>query len=708
VIDCAPTGMYRYVAGECLGRIVTLLPTKQLVGILLGLLLAVHLILLGFFEISNGDTWWHLKQGEVYVTTRSLPAQDPFSFTTAGREWIKYSWPTDVLFYLVFRAAGFPGLVLLRLFLLFLIAFTLYRLLRWCGLHPLASLLLVFVASLALRFRLLIRPEILSFPLLLAVIGILLWLQAAPPGAAYALLPVQVIWTNVHASFVFGLGLPGLVLLANLVSKARLAPGWGRLCLDRPRLRHLAASVACLPFASLINPQGASLLLFPFQQNRMARLTWFSEWKPVWFFPNFDPAWWDVPIVLVLVLIAFATTAILLLAWEGRFDPVGWGIVLFMGTYAIFRLRAIPHFVLAVLPLLALALVRVADHLSSEGSGGPAWRLERMGALACVLVLGASIVAQVFFFSPWSQRGFGVQPNLFPEGAAAFLERNQLDGRVFNTYEFGGYLIWRRWPANQVLIDGRYDGVLFDQALLEEYIQAYSSPATLDRITERYHVEILVLDARPGWMIPYIGRHPGWARVYWDRVAEVYVRRGGRFAQLIASREYRLTRSEQDLSYLIAYRRDPEAWVRALAELRRAVEDNPENVMAWLGLAQEYRAAGPAAVEQRVEALTRAQALLDGTSLLSRVHAERAEALLQLGRLDEATAAARESLRLYGDQILPHWVLALIAERRGAWQEARDQLQRILARLEPGDARMATVRSRLNAVEQNLRGEGSR
>jgi len=64
-------------------------PTKRFVGIVIGLLLAAHLILLGFFEISDEDTWWHLKQGELYVTTRSLPVQDPFSFTTTGREWIK-------------------------------------------------------------------------------------------------------------------------------------------------------------------------------------------------------------------------------------------------------------------------------------------------------------------------------------------------------------------------------------------------------------------------------------------------------------------------------------------------------------------------------------------------------------------------------------------------------------------------------------------
>lgn len=55
-------------------RIAVNAATMRLIGCVLGLLLAANLILLGFFEISNGDTWWHLKEGELYVTTRSLPA----------------------------------------------------------------------------------------------------------------------------------------------------------------------------------------------------------------------------------------------------------------------------------------------------------------------------------------------------------------------------------------------------------------------------------------------------------------------------------------------------------------------------------------------------------------------------------------------------------------------------------------------------------
>ncbi len=681
-------------------------PAGRLFGIVLGLLLATHLVLVGFFPISSEDTWWHLKQGELYVTTRSLPAQDPFAFTTGGREWIHYSWVADILFYVVFWTFGLPGLVLFRLLLLLLIALVLYGLLRSCGLHPLASVLLVFVASLALRFRLLVRPEILGFLLLLTTLAILLRLHAAPPASAYLLLPVQVIWINVHGSALFGIAIPGLVFVANLVPGTWVAPGWGRLRLDRIRLGHLAAATACLPFASLLNPHGTSMLLFPFRQNRMVRLTMFSEWMEVWQLPGIDPMWWEVVIVLSMVVGAFLATGLLLWASEGRIDPVGWGVLLSMGTYAVFRSRAIPFFVLAILPLLALALVRLADHLPARAAGRSFQLLKRTGAIACVFVLGASILDQALLTSRFSL-GFGLRPSFFPEAAAAFLERHNLDGRIFNTYHFGGYLIWQRWPANQVIIDGRYDTVLFDEALLEALIQAHRSRAALDRITAAYSVEILVLDADPQDRMVHISQHPDWALVYWDPVAEVYVRRGGPYADLVLRHEYRLTRAEPDLSYLVAYRRDPETWGRALAELRRAAADNPANGMAWLALAQEYGAIGPSAADQRLEALTRLARLAAGSVLIGRVHAERADALLQLGRLDEATLAAQQALRLYGELILPRLVLASVAERHGAWAEARDQLRTILAKLGPADSRMNDVRGRLEAVEQRLRDGGA-
>jgi tetratricopeptide (TPR) repeat protein len=673
---------------------------------LIALLLVTHLFLLGFFKITSLDTLFHLKEGELYLTTGSLPGQDPFAFTTEGREWIKYSWLADVLFYLVYAAGGFPGLVLLRLVLLGVVSLLLYRLLRECGLHPLGAILLVFAASLALRFRLFIRPEIITFLLLLTTLMILIRLQRASPWTAYALLPVFAVWVNVHGSYVFGAGLAGLVLLANLLSGTRAEPGWGRLRLGRRHARHLAFAVAALPIAGLLNPHGFSMLLFPFRQNRMLRLTLFGEWMDAWKLPGIDPVWWEPVIIFGALFLAYVAVASLLFVWEGRFDPVGWGIVVPLGVYAVFRNRAIPYFALAMLPLLALSLVRVAGQLPSRAPRLSLPRLERIVTFACLCVLGFSVVDQALLtrrFLP----GLGVASQLLPEAAAAFMERYHLDGRVFNSYHFGSYLMWRRWPANQVFIDGRYDAILFDERILEEYLQAHRDPDVLNRITAKYGVEILVLDADPGRRIAYLTDHPLWARIYWDPGSEVFVQRNERRAAFIAAHEYRLTRPEANLSYLAAYRRDPEVWNRALSELRHALEDNPGNFLAWLGLAQEYRAVGQSGLEQRLEALTRAATLLAGRASEGRAYGERAETLLQLGRQVEAEAAARQALRLDENLLLPRSVLASVAEQRGAWTEARNQLQGILARLESDDSRVPFIREHLEAIEKRMQqGEG--
>jgi len=351
---------------------------------------------------------------------------------------------------------------------------------------------------------------------------------------------------------------------------------------------------------------------------------------------------------------------------------------------------------------LALALVRLAADAQARFAGGWQRRWERLGAFACFLVLATSIGASVASGVPF-RLGFGPVPNSYPEGAAAFLERHRLDGRLFNTYQFGGYLLWRRWPANQVFIDGRYDAVLFDEALFEAFREAHQSPAVLDRLTGEYGVDILVLDARPTHRIAFLDGHPGWARVYWDPVAEILVRRNTRYADLIARHEYRLTGPRADTSYLASYRRDPETRARALDELRRAAQENPQNTMAWLGLAQEYQVAGLAALAERVDALSHAVPLLAGKPMEGRARAELAEAFLQMGRHADAVVAAQAALRADKTLLLPYWVLAAVAERGGSFGDARDQFQALLKRISADHPMAPAVRERLQAVEEKLK-----
>jgi hypothetical protein len=94
-------------------------------------LLLTAVCLLGLFstEIADTDFWWHLKTGQYIVERHSLPVPDPFAYTTPvangqrGEQRVRHfnlthEWLSQALMYVVYAAAGFPGIILSRAVLL--------------------------------------------------------------------------------------------------------------------------------------------------------------------------------------------------------------------------------------------------------------------------------------------------------------------------------------------------------------------------------------------------------------------------------------------------------------------------------------------------------------------------------------------------------------------------------------------------------------
>src|SRR5260370_4890421 len=77
-------------------------------------------------EVSDNDTWWHLKTGQWMLQHRALPVPDPFAYTTylhkptlpgeaASRDFnLTHEWLAQILFYLAYAGGGYGGPVLLR------------------------------------------------------------------------------------------------------------------------------------------------------------------------------------------------------------------------------------------------------------------------------------------------------------------------------------------------------------------------------------------------------------------------------------------------------------------------------------------------------------------------------------------------------------------------------------------------------------------
>ena len=433
------------------------------------LLLALSAVLLvGWFspEISDPDFWWHLRTGQYICESHSLPVPDPFAYTTAtarpayaGEERTRdfnltHEWLAQALFYLVYRAAGFGGMVLVRAALLAAFC-ALAGLLAWRrrgGFYgPLAA---AFATAGVVSQFAVDRPYLVTFLLLASTMAILetrCWMWLLPP--------LFLIWANCHGGYFLG-----WVVVAAYSADA-LFLEWRKKPLPDARRLWIVSVLSVL--ASGANPNGFRILQILLYYRSSYLTSRLLEWAP--------PRLWPPGEFAVLL---FGAAALLL--WARRSARlVDW--LLFL-AFALAALSAQRNTFL----IGFLAPVLIASYFP--------WKprlpvLAQYAAAALVVgALGAGIARGSFFqlrAAEWK----------YPAGAADFLLAHHVTEPLFNTYEYGGYLIWRLWPQERVFIDGRAlsESIFMDYARIL-YNHDASGGKSADELLDRYGVQAIVMN----------------------------------------------------------------------------------------------------------------------------------------------------------------------------------------------------------------------
>jgi Flp pilus assembly protein TadD len=128
----------------------------------------------------------------------------------------------------------------------------------------------------------------------------------------------------------------------------------------------------------------------------------------------------------------------------------------------------------------------------------------------------------------------------FPEGAAAFIERENIPGQIFNSYNEGGYIAWRLGPRYRDYVDGRGDP--FGSELVKRSIRLMgSSPDSPEwqQEADRYDINAMIvplgrhqaLEQFP--FFPQFCTSAEWRPVYLDETSAVFVRRRPETANLL-------------------------------------------------------------------------------------------------------------------------------------------------------------------------------
>jgi hypothetical protein len=451
------------------------------------------------------DTWWHVRSGE-YTLANGFIYEDPFSYTRSDTVWINHSWGAQLLIYGVYSLAGNAGLALYTA--AFATGGMVFVYLAGSGNTYLRAFIVILGASTAAVFWS-PRPQMVSFFLSTVILYLLFQYKFRDVDRLWLIPLLMALWGNLHAGysigFIFMAGVIGGEIAACVLNPGGdEVKGWrgvGRLILVG-----LASALLIM-----VNPYTYRMLLLPFQTVGLDVLRNFiQEWQS----PNFQNANL-LPFILMLVGLFGALGA----------SPrrVRWAsLALLSGTLylALAYGRNVAVFAVVAAPLLMFH----TDALLKERGWDfqPRRRVRRSAGLVNAGLLLLLVIAAVgkIAHTLEPERVREAQEDFLPVRVSAYLQANPVPGGVFNSYDWGGYLMWAL-PEMPVYVDGRTD--LYGDEFLSEYIDVYTLNADWRDVFAQRGVNSVVIESGSP-----IGRElatvRGWSEVYRDEQAVVFVR----------------------------------------------------------------------------------------------------------------------------------------------------------------------------------------
>lgn len=494
---------------------------------------------LAHVEIKDLDIWLHLGVGKFILLSRYVPTYDILSCTIAGKEWINHEWLFQVLVYSLYQSWGPNGLLIMQagvviatLLILFILGYNRDK--------QLIITLTLFIVSLVYMQRFTVRPDLFSLFFFTLYIFILA-LHVDKKWMIFVLFGIQVLWTNMHGFFFFG----PLFILIGIVSEwmrrtIKLPFEWNKIGrLTDGEFKHLKIALIVSTLACCINPHfvkgawyplgvffslsGEHKMFFNYIQELERPIKQFSE---LFYFNENGP----YKLLIILSTVSFVFNR----------RKIDISVFIFWLVFLIFSLKAARN--LAFFSLAAY-LVIVTNFLNiSAGDIIPLRFTGKKFLFITMVAVNILLLAWIFNFAKdVSSRGYYdfdryVQKSEFkdvslvsvPHKAVDFLVENKIEGRFFNDFNSGAYLIGRTFPFIKVFIDGRTEE--YGPKFFEDYrsIWIKGDMKKFDEYVEKYHLTGAFLNSVKQHcseeLLKHLNSSPNWKMVYFDHDAVIFLR----------------------------------------------------------------------------------------------------------------------------------------------------------------------------------------
>lgn len=465
-------------------------------------------LLVFFITLSppqDADMWWHLAAGREMVNQGKILTTDIFSYTHYGENWTNAFWLSDIILFLAYNLGGYLGIALLVAFIATLTMAVIYR-------HTLHNpfplpLLIILLATFAIAPVLTPRPQVFSFLLLATLDYGLKEKDGFILKRPWLLVILFILWANMHGGFIWGF----LLIIAFIVGN-----GFDKILKRRngTSVRQLSQLGIWTLIAALgisINPNGLSLWKLPFYTVGIS-IQSITEWAS----PNFHrfdlhPILW-----LLFLIIVGAGTSKKPLSWSDILKTIGFSYMAFVSQ------RSIGPFVIIATPIV----IETLNQAWSESLPVLSTQIQKLYKQTTTpvpaffaITLNLTILGLFVFIIV--SRAYTVSTdqqvhNGLPMKAVEWLRANQPEERMFNAYNWGGYLQWEL-PEYPVFIDGRAD--LYGEKTISDWWNVANATDYGLALLDSWQVNFVILE--PGW--PILEKLPqlGWRVLYEDNIAIV-------------------------------------------------------------------------------------------------------------------------------------------------------------------------------------------
>lgn len=473
-------------------------------------------ILLATRQISDPDIGFHLRGGQWMIENMKFHSHDVFTYTVNGNEYVAMYWLYQIILYGIFYFSGYMGLTLFNALLIALVLFLILWRIKSARVPVWLGALALFATILAIEFRFLYRPEVVTWCLLLLTLILLDQYYYQRRNYLYLLPLIQLIWTNFH----------GLFILGWLVAAAYFISIWiHRRSLDRKFLKWSMVSVA----ASFVNPYFLKGIAFPFYlftrlQSSNIFKPMISEFQSPWTIKTMGagslfltaPLHWYYLISIVSILLLFITHR-----RRRSHEYILWAMFFYLSASVV---RNVPLFIIVAIQIAAVSAKDIIQWAGPRIKRQRLWaNITRMVPVvfsALIILLGLRIVTNAYYLDDNRAVNFGagLDCSAHPVGAADFLNKNGLDGRLLNDLNSGSWLIWQ--IPQPVFIDGRLE--VMKEAFFQEYLRSFADNG-LKNMINKYHPRLIVFDhaAVLNWRRQLIDL-AGWHIIYLDDKSVIY------------------------------------------------------------------------------------------------------------------------------------------------------------------------------------------